>query len=76
MAASDWPLCDMLVRSWSQNLADKPCEERRKLEGAVILVVKGVYAAKDADRGLARIAENEAVEALNAHIRAHGCKNI
>jgi hypothetical protein len=53
---------------------DSPCAERRQLERAVIVAVEVLYAAKGGDRTPARITENEAVTALNAHVKEHGCK--
>jgi hypothetical protein len=53
---------------------DKPCEERKKLEQAVINAVQALYAAKGADRAPARDVENKAVKALNEHVKEHGCK--
>jgi len=53
---------------------DIPCEERAKLERTVILAVQVLYATKPADRGPARIAETEAVKALDEHVELHGCR--
>ena len=55
-------------------MPDIPCEERAKLERAVILAVEALYATKPKDRGPARIAEREAVKALKEHIKRHGCR--
>ena len=56
-------------------MPDIPCEERLRLERAVIVAIQGLYAAESTARGSARIAERNAVQALQDHIELHGCKS-
>ena len=50
------------------------CPERAKLESAVIVAVRNVYAVKPEDRvPLHRLART-AVKALQQHVEAHGCE--
>ena len=51
------------------------CEERMKLEKAVIDAVQALYARRGEGRGPARLIERDAVKALDAHIKQHGCKS-
>jgi hypothetical protein len=53
---------------------DLACEERQKLEQAVVLAVQAVYSAKKEGLDAARKAEREALKALREHIEEHGCK--
>ena len=53
---------------------DLPCEERQKLEQAVVLAMQAVYSAKREGLDAARKAEREALKALREHIEGHGCK--
>ena len=55
-------------------MPDTPCDERAKPEHAVILAVLVLYGTKPADRGPARVAEREAVKALDQHVELHGCR--
>jgi hypothetical protein len=55
-------------------MPDIPCEERLRLERAVIVAMQGLYAAESTARGSARIAERTAVKALQDHIELHGCR--
>jgi len=54
-------------------MPDIPCEERLRLERAVIVAIQGLKAAESAARGSARIAERNAVKTLQEHIDLHGC---
>jgi hypothetical protein len=54
-------------------MTDISCEERLRLERAVIVAIQGLYAAESTARGSARIAERNAVKALQDHIELHGC---
>ena len=55
-------------------MPDIRCEERLRLERAVIVAIQGLYAAESTARGPARIAERNAVKALQDHIELHGCR--
>ncbi len=55
-------------------MPDIPCEERLRLERAVIVAIQGLYAAESTARDSARIAERNAVKALQDHIELHGCR--
>jgi hypothetical protein len=52
-----------------------PCEDRQKLEQAVVLAVQAVHAATKEGLAAARKAEREALKALVEHIEQHYCKN-
>jgi hypothetical protein len=54
-------------------MADIPCNERARLERAVFFAVQVLYGTKPEDRGPARVAEREAVRALEEHVKLHGC---
>ena len=56
--------------------AEPQCEERLKLEQAVLDAVQAVCAATSDDIGPARQIELAAVEALEVHIKEHGCKPL
>ena len=56
-------------------MPDIPCEERLRLERAVIVAIEGWYAAESTARDSARIAERNAVKALQEHIELHGCQS-
>ena len=56
-------------------MLDIPCEERLRLERAVIAAIQASFAAKrTALYRAARIAERNAVDALHEHIELHGCR--
>jgi hypothetical protein len=55
-------------------MPDIPCEERTRLERAVIVAIQGLYAAESTARGPVRIVERDAVKALQDHIELHGCR--
>ncbi len=40
----------------------------------MIVAIQGLYAAESTARGSARIAERNAVKALQDHIQLHGCR--
>jgi hypothetical protein len=56
-------------------MPDIPCDERAKLEHAVIIAAQVRCATKREERGPARIAEREAVMALEEHVKLHGCRH-
>ena len=49
------------------------CGERAQLESNVVASVRAVYGADAAEKAKARIAERDAVRALESHIKEHGC---
>lgn len=54
--------------------AGNECPEKLKLSAAVVKAVDAVYNAKSSvEKTKARIAEREAVKALDAHRKEHGC---
>jgi hypothetical protein len=55
-------------------MPDIPCEERLRLERAVIVAIQGFYAAENSARRPARIVERNAMNALHDHIELHGCR--
>jgi hypothetical protein len=54
-------------------LPDIPCDERARLEHAVMIAVLVRCDTKPEERGPARIAEIDAVKALDEHVALHGC---
>jgi hypothetical protein len=54
-------------------MPDIRCEERLRLERAVIAAAEARRAAKSTDRDSAGIAERNTVTALQEHIQLHGC---
>jgi hypothetical protein len=54
-------------------MATIPCEERARLERAVRVAVQVRCDTKAEDRGQARIAEKDAVKALDEHVALHHC---
>ena len=55
-------------------MPDIPCEERLRLERAVIVAIQGLYAEENSARRPARIVERNAMKALHDHIELHGCR--
>ena len=55
-------------------MPDIPCEERLRLERAVIVAIQGLYATESTARGPARNAERDAAKALQDHVELHGCR--
>jgi hypothetical protein len=54
---------------------DLPCEERQKLEQAVVLAVQALCSAKKEGLAAARKTEREALQALREHIEQHDCQD-
>jgi hypothetical protein len=52
------------------------CPERSKLESAVIVAARNVYAVKPVDRVALRRIARTAVKALQRHVEAHGCERM
>jgi hypothetical protein len=51
-----------------------PCNVRLELERRLADAVRERYAAKDDTKDAVRIAERHALEALEKHIKEHGCQ--
>jgi hypothetical protein len=51
------------------------CKERNQLEQAVADAMRRADAASLAERSIVRVAKCKAVNALNRHIKEHGCRN-
>ena len=55
-------------------MPDIPCEERLRLERAVIVAIQGFYVAENSARAPVRIVDRHAMKALHDHIELHGCR--